>query len=149
MTMTVEELRRADRFVAVEPISGTFGPTDASVVNVSIGGVQITHPLPLRIGTVGRLAFSRGDTVVSTQARVLWSHAAPVTGGKLVYRSGLRIEAVDPQYAMALNSLIRAGAIRQDLDSMERKRKRDQEREEKRKSGPKPLMVPTSEPGTA
>ena len=144
MNMTVEELRKADRFVAVEPIAGTFGPTEASVVNVSISGAQITHPLPLRIGTVGRLAFKKGDAAVATQARVIWSHAAPGAGGKLVYRSGLKIEAVDPQYAMALNSLIRAGAIQQDLDSLERKRKRDQEREEKKKSGPR--AIPISEP---
>jgi hypothetical protein len=144
MTLTVEELRKADRFVAVEPISGTFGQAEATVVNVSIGGVQITHPQPLRIGTTARLVFKRGDAAVATQARVLWSHAAPGAAGKLVYRSGLRIEAVDPQYAMALNSLIRAGIIRQDLESLDRKRKRDEEREEKRKSGPR--FIPTSEP---
>jgi hypothetical protein len=147
MTLTVEELRKADRFVAVEPISGTFGQAEATVVNVSIGGVQISHPQPLRIGTTARLNFRHGDVVVTTHARVLWSHAAPGTGGKLVYRSGLKIEAVDQQYAMALNSLIRAGVIRQDLESLDRKRKRDQEREEKKKSGPR--FIPTSEPPPA
>lgn len=145
MTMIVEELRRADRFIAVEPISSTFGQTEATIINLSIGGAQITHPVPLRIGTMARLSFKRGDASVLTQARVLWSHAAPGTGGKLVYRSGLKIEAVDPQYAMALNFLIRAGIIRQDCDSLERKRKRDLEREEKKKSGPR-IMIPTSEP---
>jgi len=147
MTMTVEELRKADRFEAAEPISGSFGPAEATVVNLSINGAQISHPQPLRIGTGGRLVFKRGDVSVAVQARVLWSHAAPGTGGKLVYRSGLKIEAVDPQYAMAVNSLIRAGAIRQDLESLERKRKRDEEREEKKKSGPR--MISSSEPPPA
>lgn len=145
--MQVEELRKTDRFVAVEPIAGTFGPTDASVLNISIGGAQISHPIPIRIGTTGRLAFRRGDVIVATQARVLWSHVAPGPGGKLMYCSGLRIEAVDPSYAMAINSLLRAGAIRQDLDSMDKKRKRMIEREEKKKSGPK--VIPTSEPPPA
>lgn len=149
MTMSVEELRKADRFVSVEAIAGTFGPTETTIVNLSISGAQITHPAPLRIGTVARLAFKRSEASVNAQARVLWSHAAPGAGGKLIYRSGLRIEAVDPQYAMALNALIRAGVIRQDIDSLERKRKRDMEREEKKKSGPKPLLVPTSEPPPA
>lgn len=144
MTMSVEELRKADRFTAVEPISGTFGPAEATVVNVSISGAQITHPVPLRIGTVARLTFRHRDIAVTTQARVLWSHAAPGPGGKLVYRSGLKIEAVDPQYGMALNSLIRAGAVRQDLESLDRKRKRDMEREEKKKSGPR--LIPVTEP---
>jgi hypothetical protein len=48
---------------------------------------------------------------------------------------------------MAINSLIRAGVIRQDLESMDKKRKRMIEREEKKKSGPK--MIPTSEPPPA
>jgi hypothetical protein len=145
--MQVEELRKTDRFVVVEPIAGTFGASDAAVLNVSIGGAQISHPVPIRIGTTGRLAFRRGDVIVATQARVLWSHVAPGAGGKLVYRSGLKIEAVDPSYAMAINSLIRAGAIQQDFESMDKKRRRFLEREEKKKSGPK--AIPTSEPPRA
>lgn len=140
--MTVEELRKADRFLVIEPIAGTYGPADASVVNISVAGAQISHSQPIRIGTTGRLAFRRGDVVVATQARVIWSHVAPGPGGKLVYRSGLKIEAVDPQYAMAINSLLRSGAIRQDLDSLDKKREREVAREEKRKSGPK--SIPTA-----
>ncbi len=140
--MVIEELRKADRFVVTDPMTVTFGQADGTLLNLSIGGVQITHPQPIRIGTLGRLAFRRGDVIVTTQARVIWSHVVPSTGGKLTYRSGLRIEAADPQYAMAINSLLRAGAIRQDLDSLDRKREREHLREEKRKSGPKPLPPP-------
>ena len=145
--MVVEELRKTDRFAAVEPIAGTFGPADASVVDLSVGGAQITHAQPIRIGTTGRLTFRRGDVAVATHARVIWSHVAPGPGGKLVYRSGLKIEAIDASYAMAINSLIRAGAIRQAIDSLDRKRERLIEREEKKKSGPK--MIPSSEPPPA
>lgn len=145
--MSVEELRKTDRFVVIEPFPATFGAFEASLLNVSIGGVQISHPQPVRIGTVARLSFRKGDAVVATQARVLWSHAAPSAGGKLVYRTGLKIEGVDPSYALALNTLIRSGVVRQDLDSLERKRKRDEEREEKKKSGPK--LIPISEPPPA
>lgn len=140
--MTVEEFRKADRFVVVDPITGTFGPADASVLNLSLAGAAISHGQPIRIGTLGRLAFRRGDIIVATQARVIWSHVVPGTGGKLIYRSGLRIEAADPQYAMAINSLIRSGTIRQDLDSLERKREREMAREAKRNSGPK--SIPTA-----
>lgn len=140
--MVIEELRKADRFVVTDPITITFGPTDGTLLNLSLGGAQITHPQPMRIGTLGRLAFRRGDVIVMTQARVVWSHVASAPGGNLTYRTGLRIEAVDPQYAMAINALLRARAIRQDLDSLDRKREREQQREEKRKSGPKPLPPP-------
>ena len=145
--MVIEELRKSDRFVVVEPISGTFGAADASVVNLSIGGAQISHALPLRIGTVARLIFKRGDAAAAVQARVLWSHLTPSEGGKMAYKTGLKIDSADPQYAMALNTLIRAGILRQDFDSLDRKRQRDAEREEKKKSGPK--MVPISEPPPA
>lgn len=145
--MVIEELRKADRFVVQQPIAGTFGTAEATLVNVSIGGAQIAHALPMRIGTSGRLNFRHGDAVISIQGRVLWSHAAPGTGGKLLYHSGLKIESADPQYALALNTLIRAGVIRHDLESLDRKRKRDEEREEKKKSGPR--IIPTSEPPPA
>lgn len=140
--MVIEELRKADRFVVTDPITITFGPTDGTLLNLSLGGAQVTHPQPMRIGTLGRLAFRRGDVVVTTQARVVWSHVVPSPGRKLAYRTGLRIEAVDPQYAMAINALLRAGAIHQDRDSLDRKREREQQREEKRKSGPQPLSPP-------
>jgi hypothetical protein len=136
--MVVEELRKADRFVVVDPITGTFGPADVVVVNLSLAGAQITHPQPVRIGTLGRLVFRRGDVSVTTQARVLWSHLKTV-GGKLSYCTGVRIENVDPQWGLAINSLFRAGVLRQEKDSLDKKRKREVEREEKRKSGPKPI----------
>lgn len=145
--MTVEELRQAHRFLAVEAISGSFGSTDASLLNISIGGVQISHAQPLRIGTVARLTLHHRDVTIATQARVLWSHVTPAGGGKLVYRTGLRIEAIDAQYAMSINSLIRANAIKQDAESLSKKRQRQIEREEeKSKSRLKPLIVPRSEP---
>ena len=145
--MVIDELRKTDRFIAVEPVTGTFGPAEATVLNLSIGGAQVSHPQPIRIGTTGRLAFRRGDAVVATQARVIWSHVAPGAGGKLVYRSGLKIEAIDPSYAMAINTLLRAGILRQDVESLDRKRQRLLEKEEKKKSGPK--FIPTSEPPPA
>ena len=146
--MVVEELRRTDRFAAVTPMPGSFGAMDAAVVNLSIGGGQITHAHPIRIGTTAKLIFRREDVAVAIHARVVWSHVVPgVSGGKLTYRSGLKIDAVDPSYAMSINTLIRAGAIRQELDSLDRKRAREIQREEKKKSGPKP--IPISEPPPA
>lgn len=138
--MVVEELRKADRFTALDVIAGTFGSAEATVVNLSIGGAQIEHALPIRIGTVARLSFRRADVSASIQGRVLWSHVIPGGGGKLIYRTGLKIDTVEPQYAMAINSLIRAGVLRQDVDSMDRKRAREIERDLKKKSGPKPIL---------
>ena len=145
--MVVEELRRTDRFVASEPIAGTFGTLEVSVTNLSLGGAQVSHTQPIRIGTTARLSFREGEADALVQASVLWSHVTPAPGGSLTYRTGLRIENADAHYALALNTLIRAGAIERDSDSLARKRKRDEEREEKKKSGPK--AIPISEPPPA
>ena len=145
--MVIEEIRKTDRFIAHEPMTGTFGATEVTLLNVSIGGAQISHALPMRIGTAARISFRRGDAVIAIQARVIWSHVLPNSGGKLLYRSGLTIEGANPQYALALNTLIRAGVLRQDVESLDRKRKRDMEREEKKRSGPR--VIPTSEPPPA
>jgi hypothetical protein len=145
--MMVEELRKTDRFVVIAPVAATFGSSDTLVVNFSITGVQISHPQPIRIGTVARLSFHRGEAFASVEARVIWSHAAKSPGGTLVYRTGLRIENVDAHYALALNTLLRADAVQRDRDSLERKRRRDEEREEKKKSGPK--VIPFSDPPPA
>ena len=145
--MMVEELRKTDRFVVIAPVAATFGASDTLVVNFSITGAQISHPQPMRIGTMARLSFHRGDAFASVQARVIWSHAANAAGGTLVYRTGLRLENVDAHYALALNTLLRAGAVQRDIESLDKKRKRDEEREEKRKSGPK--VIPFGGPPSA
>jgi hypothetical protein len=133
MTIEVVELRRGDRFAAVEPIHGVFGPTDVSIVDMSLAGAQISHPQPLRIGTRGKLTFKRGDVTATVPAHVVWSHLSRTASG-MVYRSGLKLEAADPQYAMAINTFVRADILRKDTESLDRKRERLAEREATRKS---------------
>jgi hypothetical protein len=141
MTIEIIELRKADRFLATETITGTFGQADVVVLDLSLSGARVSHPLPLRIGTHAKLAFKRGDVTASAQAIVVWSHLARATGG-MSYVSGLKLEAVEPQYAMALNTLLRGGVLRKEVDSLEKKRERMIEREELRKSQKR--VIPTS-----
>jgi hypothetical protein len=141
MTTDVIDLRKGDRFAAIEPIGGTFGPTDIVVLDLSIAGAKISHPQPLRIGTRAKLSFKRGDVTASLTAHVVWSHLSPGAAG-MVYHSGLKLDAVDPQYAMAVNSLIRAGLLRKDANSLDRKRERMAERELARKTLSR--VIPTS-----
>jgi len=141
MTDEVIDLRRGDRFYAVEPMSGIFGATDVTVINVSVTGAQLMHAQPLRIGTRSRLSFTRGEVTVSVQVQVMWSHLWQTPGGH-AYRSGVRLDTADVPYAAAVNALIRSGAIQLDTESLERKRQREEERELRRKSGPKISTVP-------
>jgi hypothetical protein len=144
MTIEVIDLRKGDRFIATEPISGTFGPAEIVILDLSLGGAKLSHPLPLRIGTRGRIAYKRGDIVVSTPAHVVWSHLARTDQG-MVYQSGIKLDDTDPHYAMAINSLLRAGLLRKDVGSLERKRERLLEREQLRKTLSKPIPTATAE----
>jgi hypothetical protein len=137
----VVDLRKGDRFIFADPVSGTFSASDVSVVNLSLTGVQIAHAEPLRIGTRARIMFHRGGVSIGVQASVVWSHLRRTETG-MSYRSGLRIEAADPQFAVAVNTLIRNGALHRDEESLERKKQRMAEREEARKSQAR--MIPTS-----
>jgi hypothetical protein len=141
MNEEVIDLRKGDRFQAVEPIGGSFSAVDVSVINVSVTGAQIMHAQPIRIGTRSRLAFRYGEVTVSVQVQVVWSHLWQTPDGH-AYRSGVRLDAADVPYAAAVNSLIRTGALHRDTESLERKRQREMERELRRKSGPKMNPVP-------
>jgi hypothetical protein len=146
MTIEVVDLRRGERFTVVEPLTGTFGPAEVALVNLSLGGVQISHPQPVRIGTRAKLSCRRGDVTILVPATIVWSHLNASAAG-MVYHSGLKLDAADPQYALAINTLMRAGIIRQDVGSLDRKKQRMQEREEARKS--KIRAIPSSEPPPA
>ncbi|HEY0157698.1 MAG TPA: PilZ domain-containing protein [Thermoanaerobaculia bacterium] len=146
MTIEVVDLRRGERFTVVEPLTGTFGPADVSVLNLGLGGIAISHPQPVRIGTRAKLSCRRGDVTIVVPATIVWSHLNPGSGG-MVYCSGLKLDAADPQYALAINTLMRGGALRQDVGSLERKKQRMREREEARKSLVR--HVPASEPPPA
>lgn len=142
MSDEVIDLRKGDRFQAVEPIGGSFNGIDVSVTNVSVTGAQITHAQPIRIGTRSRFAFAYGDVTVSVEAQVVWSHLSQMPDGH-AYRSGVRLDLADVPYAAAVNALIRAGVLHRDAESLERKRQREMERELRRKSAPKLTPAPS------
>jgi hypothetical protein len=58
------------------------------------------------------------------------------------YVSGIKLEAVEGQYAMALNAMLRAGVLRKETDSLDKKRERMIEREQLRNSQKR--VIPTS-----
>jgi hypothetical protein len=141
MTIEIVELRRGDRFRVTETLSGTFGAAEVVFLDLSLGGAQLSHPQPLRIGTGAKLSFRLRDVSATVTAHVVWSHLSRTKGG-MAYVSGVKLDAVDPQYAMALNSLLRAGVLTKDADSLDRKRERMIERETLRKTQQR--VIPTS-----
>lgn len=139
---TIEELRRAARFSITQPIAGTFGPADVTIIDLSITGAQIEHPQALRVGTRGRLAVTRGEASVTVPAIVVWSRLSKSANkaGRYLYLSGIRVEANHQELAIALNALFKQGVARKDLESLDKKRKRLLERLSAR-SRPGPRVV--------
>lgn len=130
----VQELREQERWIAIEPLPGSFGAAEVVLRNVGLTGVQLEHTQPLRIGVRGRLWFRRGSITVATQGRVVWSHLSkkPDAQGKFFYQTGVRIEIADPQYMAAVQSLTEEGVLQPDRESLEKKKNRDEERAKSR-----------------
>ena len=134
--MDVSELRAAERFAAVEPLAATFAGYGITIVNLSTIGAQVEHPAPIRLGSAGRFTFQRGEVRIDVQAFLMWSRLSAVPDSKgNVYRSGLRIERGNVEFAIALHTLIKTGAARREPDTLERKRRRLLERMAERNRG--------------
>lgn len=143
MNDEVTDLRKGDRFLVVELIEGTFNSVPVSLVNLSLGGAQIQHAHPVRLGTPATLSFVRGGVGATVTVTVVWSHLQQTEEG-LRYKSGVKLQEPDVRYAAAMNSFIRSGAIAIDTESLERKRQREAEKQMRRQSPPKITALPTS-----
>jgi hypothetical protein len=124
--MNVDDLRAAERFTAAEPLFATFAANPIDIVNLSTIGAQIEHALPIRLGTVARFMIRRHEVAIDVKGLLIWSRLSekPAADGKFLYRSGLRIESGNAEYALGLHMLIKAGALKRELDTLERKRRR-------------------------
>ncbi|HUR82951.1 MAG TPA: PilZ domain-containing protein [Thermoanaerobaculia bacterium] len=136
MNDDVTDLRKGDRFLVAEAVEGTFGATPVALLNMSLGGAQLLHAQPLRIGTRAMLTFRHAGEGASVNVIVVWSHLSQTAEG-LRYHSGVKLDAPDVSYARALNAFVRAGIAKPDKESLERKRQREMEKEQRRKSSPK------------
>jgi hypothetical protein len=125
--MEVCELRGAERFLSSESIEGRYGSGDVTVLDVSSLGAQIEHAQPVRLGTIARFWFKRGDVAVNVQALTIWSRLSktPNAQGKYLYRSGLRLEQQNNDYTLALQALFDHGIITPDQESLEKKKKKE------------------------
>lgn len=146
--MNVEELRGAERFTASEAMPATFAAYPIVIANLSTIGALVEHSAAIRLGTVGRFVVRRGDIAIDVKGFLIWSRLSKTPGadGTQLYRSGLRIESGNAEYALALHMLIKSGAMTRELDTLERKRRRLVERmAEKNRSGVRILTSATDD----
>lgn len=145
MEPDIKELRERQRYMVTERLTGSFGASEVMLIDMAEQGAQIEHAQPLRLATRGRLWFKRGEVSVSLHAMVVWSKLSktPNDQGKYLYRSGLRIEEGEAEFVGAMRMLAEHGVIRQDTESLERKRKRKEERELQKQGKPTMKRVAT------
>lgn len=147
MSSDIKDLRTIERYVVAEPLSGSFGAAAVTLMDIAEQGAQIEHAQPLRLGARARLWFKRGDVASSVHAMVIWSRLSekPNDEGKLLYRSGLRVEGAEENFAPAIQALADHGVIRRDTESLERKRRKFVEREQEKSSKPSVKMIRTED----
>jgi hypothetical protein len=137
----VTENRRALRHIALVPIRGFLSSWEVSIHDLAEGGFQIEHADPLKLAASSTITFDNPETyeTMAFVVRVVWSRLSsnPNARGRLLYRSGLRIEQADEASRAALKRLI-ALAARPDTESLERKRRKKEEL--RRERSVKPAM---------
>lgn len=134
----VKDLRAGARWTVIEPLSGSFGAAEITVVNLAEQGAQLAHAQPLRIATRGRFSFRRGEAAVNVLAMVVWSRLSqtPNAEGKYLYHSGVRIEPDGDEFTDALHALAKQHLLQRDSESLDRKRERAAARESEKAAKP-------------
>jgi hypothetical protein len=145
MEPDLRNLRGRERFRVKQRLNGSFGAAEVSLIDVAEEGAQIEHAQPLRLASKGRLWFKRADVSVSLHAFVVWSRLSktPNEVGKYLYRSGLRFDEGAGDFLQAMQRLADQGVIERDDESLNRKKKRSEEREHDRVGKPIVRMVGT------
>jgi hypothetical protein len=145
MEPDVKDLRGRERFRVRQRLNGSFGAAEVAMIDVAEEGAQVEHAQPLRLATTGRLWFKRGEVSVSLHAFVVWSRLSktPNEQGKYLYRSGLRFDEETTGLAPAMQMLAEHGVIEKDDESLNRKKKRDEQRDQEKVGKPIVRMVAT------
>ena len=141
MAENITDSRKGERFVVVETVLGTFNEVPVILLTFSPGGVQILHSQAIRIREQGALTFHHQGFSVAVPVTVAWSHLSQTSDG-LGYKSGLKLQTPDTSFTNALNKFLREGVLVPDTGSLERKRQREIEREQRRLATPKLTIVP-------
>lgn len=135
----VADARSESRYLAQVIISGTFGATDVSVIDVGDHGAQVRHPTPVKLGTIGRLAFPlpSGKGLVRVQATVVWSKLATKAdaAGKRDFFTGLRLDDDDGLVKQSIEEMLHTNALRPDRTSLEKKKRMLAEKEKAKQHG--------------
>ena len=125
--MDVTDARQEDRYTVTNRLEGTLAGNDVILVDIGIHGAQLKHPVPIKLGTVGKLQIkvSPADGDLRVEGHVVWSKLAPKASptGERPYHSGIRIEDPEGQLPPTIERMLELSMIKLDKDSIEKKRK--------------------------
>lgn len=118
VAVAIEDCRNTDRYRLATPLTGSFGPRHASVVDLSINGARLAVRQFLRPGSVETLGFQVDLEMgpIIANATVVWC-----IGDEGGFEAGLKIEAQEDRLRLAIHRLCMRGEARIDLHSLRRK----------------------------
>lgn len=99
------ERRSVQRVRVKQPFHGKAGSVDVEVVDVSAGGIGISHEVPLRPGKVVRVDFMAGERFYSMTFELLRCQLSRGFGA-IRYYSALRLHTMDPSDRKVLSDLV-------------------------------------------
>jgi hypothetical protein len=143
----VRDARSGMRFFLDPQLDGRFGNVPIAIADFGEHGVQVEHPAPLKVGTLARLAFALPPDrmAIELSGMVVWSRLSQKADshGKLLYRSGIRIEEHHEVARGALERLVDAAIAHPATASLETKKQMLAEKERLRAAQPvmKPIVV--------
>jgi hypothetical protein len=132
------EARGIDRFTAVEPVSGFFGSTAITFLDISDSGARVEHSVPLKLATTGRFRFRQNEISGHAQGVVIWSRLSETrdSKGKTLYHSGIRFDGTG-EVAQGISAMVERGVLVPDAESLRKKEQRMLEKEQARRVAPR------------
>lgn len=136
----VRDTRSVMRFYLDPQLDGSFGNVAVVIADFGERGVQVEHPAPLKVGTLARLAFALPPDRLHIELSgvVVWSRLSQKANshGKLLYRSGIRIEEHHEVARGALDRLVDSAIAHPAAASLETKKKMLADKERQRAAQP-------------
>jgi PilZ domain-containing protein len=124
----MSKTRKHQRHIFEPPVTANYGAMAVRLLNISHSGLQLEHTTPLRLKAPSRIVIPLPRAgQAELQGEVLWSHLSrrPNPEGKLLYRSGVRVDET-PENAALIERLVNSYSTRRDT-SLDKKPEANEE----------------------
>src|SRR4051812_30992102 len=101
--------RDAERVAVPAPLSGevkVYQPM--TILDISRGGARIETPFPLQLDSLHDFRISLGDRSVVVKGRIAHCQIGELTGGVVLYRTGVEFIEISEHVAQAVQGFVAA-----------------------------------------